>query len=284
MAKIDDLIKKYPKVRTSTAKIFNEGDKTPTKKYLEYLFKYWTNTPTHCKPISRELCELVMEFDSLLPYIENKDIYNKQYADIDKLVAVIRKARELKEEKTFVREDNVEVLIENDDYLLIRPLTLKGSMKYGAETRWCTTQANGNHFRNYTNRGFLYYLISKRVRNNGYNKIAFNIDRKTNVMTSLVEIYQQSDLNVEEYNVLNGGWTTFELFEIMMKIRANAYELSVLEKTKKDVDSVITKLKSIDLDTFFKNVDYVNKYDNSGSEYKEKLNNLLDTLTEKMNN
>ena len=282
MAKIDDLVKKYPQVRTTTARIFNEGDKTPTKKYLEYLFKSWVNKTIYNKVSSRELCELAMEFDSLSPYIENKDIYHKQYANIDQLRVIVKKARELKEEKTFVREGNVDVLIENDDYILIRPLTIRGSMKYGAETKWCTTQANGNHFKNYTSRGFLYYLISKKERNKGYNKVAFNINEKTNIMTTDVRIYQQTDLSVNEHNVLNGGWTTFELFEVMMKIRANAYELSILEKTKKDVETVITKLKSIDLDIFFKNVDYVNNYDNSGSEYKEKLNNLLDKLSEKM--
>lgn len=282
MAKIDDLIKKYPQVRTTTVRIFNEGDKTPTKKYLEYIFKYWSNTPTHEKLSSREICNLVMEFEDLLPYIENKDIYHKQYVNINQLITVVRNAKELKEEKTFVREDNIEVLIENDDYLLLRPLTLKGSIKYGAGTKWCTTQSSGTHFRNYTGRGFLYYLISKKERNTNYNKIAFNLDAKTNIMIHHVEIYNQADTNIYEGGMLNNKWSSFELFEIMMKIRSHAFELSILEKTKKDVDMVISKLRSIDLDTFFKNVEYVNNYDNSGGEYKEKLNNLLDTLSEKM--
>ena len=282
MAKIDDLIKKYPQVRATTARIFNEGDKTPTKKYLEYFFKYWVNTSTYGKLSSRDLCETIMEFDSLLPYIENKDIYHKEYSSFDRVFVVINRAKELKDEKTFVREEHVEVLIDNDAYLLIRPITLKGSMKYGAGTRWCTTQANGQYFKEYTNRGFLYYLVSKKERDKGCNKIAFNIDRKTDIMNREINIYNEADSTIRDNTMINSKWSTFEFFEIMMKIRTHAFELSVLDKTKKDVDAVITKLKSIDLDTFFKNVEFVNNYNNSGSEYKEKLNNLLDTLTEKM--
>ena len=39
MAKIDELRKKYPNVVMSVADRFFEGDKTPTKKYLEFMFK-----------------------------------------------------------------------------------------------------------------------------------------------------------------------------------------------------------------------------------------------------
>lgn len=41
MAKIDELRKRYPKVTTTVGNTFFEGDVTPTKKYLEYMFKYW---------------------------------------------------------------------------------------------------------------------------------------------------------------------------------------------------------------------------------------------------
>jgi hypothetical protein len=282
MAKIDDLLIKYPSVRKTTAKIFNECDKTPTKKYLEYLFKYWVNTPTYNKVSARELCEVVMDFETLLPYIENKDIYHKEYTRLNQVVTIVDRAKKLKEEKTFVREEHVEVLIENDDYILLRPLTLKGSMKYGAGTRWCTTSPNGRHFSDYTKRGFLYYLVSKKERNKGYNKIAFNINSRKDTMIDKVNIYNETDSLIVETTILNNKWLSFEFFEIIMKIRAHAFETSILEKTKNDVDNVITKLKSIDLDSFFKNIEFVNNYDNSGSEYKEKLNNLLDKLTEKM--
>lgn len=282
MAKIDDLLIKYPSVRKTTAKIFNECDKTPTKKYLEYLFKYWVNTPTYSKLSARNLCEVVMDFESLLPYIENKDIYHKQYTNLNQVLVIVNKAKELKEEKTFVREEHVEVLIENDDYLLLRPLTLKGSRKYGAGTRWCTTHANGIHFNNYTRRGFLYYLVSKKERNKGYNKIAFKIDSRKDIMISELNIFNEIDTMIGETVILNNKWLSFEFFEIITKIRAHAFEVTILEKTKNDIDNVITKLKSIDLDIFFKNIEFINNYDNSGSEYKEKLNSLLDKLTEKM--
>ena len=238
MAKIDELRKKYPKVIKSVADRFFEGDKTPTKKYLEFMFKMWatrTNRPTEAFS-SAQYVKVINQFDQLLPYIENKDIYSGQYKSIVQLFRVVDNAKVLKEENEFIREDHVDVLIENDDYLLISPLTLKGSLKYGADTKWCTASKSSPYqFKNYTIDGYLFYLISKKERGKNYNKVGFYARGKNEHLTSSYAIYNQIDTEVNEQKVILNGWTMFELFEIMVKIRVYTYEKYIIEKAKTDV-------------------------------------------------
>lgn len=284
MAKIDELIQKHPKVGTVAIRNFNELDTTPTKKYLPYLFQTWNRRSSirNFNWSSRQLAELVMEFDRLLPYIENKDIYSKDYLDLFFLKDVVLKAEETKQEKLFVKEDHVDVILENDNFFIVRPKTIEGSIKYGSGTKWCTTMKNYRYFKDYTDSNYLYYIISKTERNPNYNKLAVLTEGKKNIMSGSIRFWNEKDTEIDESRVTINNWSFYELFEIVTAIKTNAFELSILEKTKKDVDAVILKLKSIDLDVFIKNVEYVNNYDNSGNEYKEKLNNLLDVLSKKI--
>jgi hypothetical protein len=67
-------------------------------------------------------------------------------------------------------------LHEDEEWLIIKPLTYESSKKYGAGTRWCTSADNEDYqFYNYTNRGILIYTINKKT---GYKVATFkNIDK-----------------------------------------------------------------------------------------------------------
>ena len=43
MSKVDELRVKYPRVSEATFTKLVGGDRTPTKKYLEYMLKMWTS-------------------------------------------------------------------------------------------------------------------------------------------------------------------------------------------------------------------------------------------------
>ena len=68
-------------------------------------------------------------------------------------------------------------LHEDEEWLIIKPLTYESSKKYGAGTRWCTAADNEDYqFYNYTNRGILIYTINKKT---GYKVATFkNIDKE----------------------------------------------------------------------------------------------------------
>ena len=96
MAKFDEMVSKYLNVSKTIANKFNSADTTPTRKYLEYLFKIWHNR--HAQPIkftSERLIAWVTEFEIYNHLIENKDIYSSVYFDITHLIQVIQNAKNL---------------------------------------------------------------------------------------------------------------------------------------------------------------------------------------------
>ena len=284
MAKIDELKVKYPKVTSTVTEKFQEGDTTPTKKYLEYMFKMWSTKNERRFDMvltSDALIKKIKEFDTLLPYIENKDIYS--YKTFKALVDIIGLATVIKKDKEFVREDHIDVLVENDDYILMRPKTHEGSLKYGSNTKWCTASKNYSHtFRNYTRSGYLYYLISKKERNKNYDKIAFYSEDKTNLISGNYDIYNQIDNNINERLFITNGWSAYDLFEIMSKIRLHSYEINTIEKAKKDVEKTFETIKNIDLDDFLQKINLLERYGNEGNfEGKEEMEKIIRTLSEK---
>jgi len=153
MSKVDDLRNKYKSVSNSSFSKFVEADSTPTKKYLDFMLKTWEDRKAGGPyRTTGSIIDVVNKFHDLTPYIENKDIYSKEYyGNFGKLIDTVEIAQLAKEEKLFNKEEHINVLLETDEFLLLQPKTHKGSMKYGANTKWCTTAKNNESiFRNYT--------------------------------------------------------------------------------------------------------------------------------------
>jgi hypothetical protein len=69
-------------------------------------------------------------------------------------------------------EKQTKIVYEDDEWLLVRPLTYQSSKKYGANTKWCTTQSdNSEYFLKYSSKGVLIYCINKKT---GYKVASFN--------------------------------------------------------------------------------------------------------------
>jgi len=54
-----------------------------------------------------------------------------------------------------------QVIIDNEEWLVLKPLNMNASRKYGASTKWCTTQRDEGYFYDYSNRGIVLYILSK---------------------------------------------------------------------------------------------------------------------------
>ena len=109
-----------------------------------------------------EYCEkeLILDFMDLYQknYVENLDL--NTISDLDQLREVYHKAHS----KFIVKSSSKEVikLIDDEEWLVIRPLTFESSRSYGSGTKWCTTSKNNpNHFFRYYSRGILIYCINK---------------------------------------------------------------------------------------------------------------------------
>lgn len=281
MSKVDELRQKYKTIRKTTFETFVNGDKTKTKKYLPFMLSTWSNGPRLIK--SDYLVELVNKFDDLLPYIKNKDIYSEEYKDVKTFFKVINEAEELKDEKSFVREEHIDVLIETDDFIFVHPKTHKGSCKYGANTKWCTASRNDEEtFNDYMKSGYLVYLISKKQMDPTYSKLAFYCQNDT--MLDAIQVYNASDKTVRIQNVLSAGWSSDVFFRITSLYRAHGFNYRKITQAKEKISDVIKRLESVDFDILgeslkvvddFKENDYIN-------EVKEKINKFIENIKVKL--
>lgn len=103
----------------------------------------------------------VENFDSILK--SPKDITNYHPYFIQTLKNIVEENKSGKEKEKEVKSQ-VQKLFEDDEYLVLKPNTYEASCYYGAGTKWCTSSKDSKkHFRDYTNRGELYYFINKKT-------------------------------------------------------------------------------------------------------------------------
>lgn len=99
--------------------------------------------------------------------IEQNDL--SKYRSFEELISQMSIAEMKAEEKEM--ESQIMKIYEDTDWLMIRPLTHQASMKYGSNTKWCTTQtSNPEYFHKYTKKGVLIYCINKK---SGYKVASF---------------------------------------------------------------------------------------------------------------
>jgi len=124
------------------------------------------------------LIGIVKDFDKYQSQLQKKDI--NQYKNVEELddslfpFKVKEKEREL--------ENQTEKIYEDDGFLVLRPLSLPATCKYGSGTKWCVTQKDGQHFERYTSGGQkLYFILRKKGKlGQPFYKIAVHFDPNGN--------------------------------------------------------------------------------------------------------
>jgi len=139
-------------------------------KYLKWVFDQFNQNPDYT---FEEISNFAERFDKLSKNLVKKDIY--QYKDLTELLDIFKFYGSTKEEKKAGKK----VIFEDDNFLVVRPLTQDSSCYYGANTKWCTssTKEGKNKFDQYSSTGKLYYIISKKpmeLRN--LDKVALYVD------------------------------------------------------------------------------------------------------------
>jgi len=284
MSKVEELRVKYPKVTKPTFAKFVEADVTPTKKYLEFMLKTWDNKDKMMIYVTTKVViDIVKKFDSLLPYIENKDIYHKDYADLSLLSYVIDNAEIAKDEKTFVREEHVNVLLENDRYLLLQPVTHRGSLKYGAGSKWCTaSKRDPEVFNRYTKNGYLVYLIdkTKKVSNTG-SKMALYMEYSECPINGKVSFYNTIDSCVSISNTKTYEWDESDLFDITTTYRYYHIKMKNIKKDKDVVDGFVSTLSRLNFEQFEKSLSNLDDVD--ANTYTSKIKDKVEEFLIKLN-
>lgn len=281
MSKINELKIKFSNIRGNVFNQFVEGDRTRTKKYLPYMLKMWNKRSIEIKSVNHLIGE-VRRFDMLLPYIPLKDIYNQEYNDFEFLVEMNNRAEEVKEEKTFDRIEHCDVLDENERYLMVRPKTFRGSLKYGANTKWCTaSKSSESTFKRYFNSGYLVYIIDKTNKTGKKcSKIALYSDYAENPLIGDIRLYNSLDNEVNEDILLNEGWDHADIFNIVMLFR---YNLKNHKDLKVSIDFIHKFKNSIDKLNFNElSRHMINMDKNSNIEYFDEIKNVINKFKNKL--
>lgn len=265
MSKFEKVKQQYPSVGNAICTKFYNEDWTPTKKYFPYMVKLWDKKKASNDTFtSASLIKLMKQFDELLPYIDDKDISSEKYKSFGELEMAILKARVIKEEKTFVRDEHVMVLDETDDFIFLTPITHRGSLKYGANTRWCTAARGDEYtFNRYMKNGFLTYLISKNDKiHKNYAKIAFWSEEISAPFSGEVIIYNVIDDAVLDSQVIDAGWDISLIFKLITKFREKAYMKFKTQQAESNVKRKLQVMGGFDFAGLASDIQFLNDQTN----------------------
>ncbi len=281
MSKYDKIRAQFPSITEATCKKLYVEDWTPSKKYFPFMVQLWcSKSETRDMFTSQQLVKLMKKFDELLPYVENKDIYSSQYKSIANVQLAITKAEALKDEKTFVREEHVEILDETDEYVFLSPLTHRGSLKYGAGTRWCTASKHDEGtFNRYNKNGLLAYLILKNDNMSpNYRKLGFWSEEVQSPFSGEIMIYNANDDYVGDSQLMTAGWGPDTLFKLFTLFRQKCYMKIRTKNAESSVKRKLSALSNFDFQELQRDLDFLNHQTRRMSELHHELGGSVEHI------
>lgn len=195
--------------------------------------------------ICREDARLLNKFIELNErnLIEKKDVTSLK--TFDELILEISKA-EIKLWEKEMSKDVIKIY-EDEEWILIKPLTWLSSRKYGSSTKWCTAMVKTpEYFIRYTKEGILIYCLNKKNGNHvavykeliDHNELSFwdLLDKRIDSM--------EANLSLEVLNVIR---------QTISETKSNS-ELLSLEQKQKEQEFIIqweleNEVKKISLST-----------------------------------
>ena len=171
----EDLERKYS--GTLSQQVFDYVFNDPFMKKTNYKYgNFLFNSLRYSHPAKWELDDslsLLKKFDKFSKNLEKKDI--NQYEDLSDLSIELSDYKSKNQSKK-IDDTETEKVYEDPNILIVRPLTHKSSCKYGAGTRWCTTDYDKTHYDRYTSgtQGLYYIILKKFDQSNKFYKIAIH--------------------------------------------------------------------------------------------------------------
>lgn len=171
MSKIKKLKEDNPNFTIDLIDILSKKDPSGNNKYLKFMVDQSSNWVDWLREqinddLLSELYEVVNDFEDLSKknHIKNKDIYSyKTNEDIRDAISESKKHVS----KSIIKKKETIRLYEDDNWLLVQPLTSRSSEMYGKSTKWCVSSKEHSfdtHFNEYTRNGVLIFLIDKNVK------------------------------------------------------------------------------------------------------------------------
>ena len=150
-------------------------DPSPTKKYVYRIANWYVNDyGIHFGNVE----EYINMFEDYTKRGIIKPPYNdigryKTFDDLTNFIDGLENTKSNTEIENAVKRGEVEEIYENDDWIVIQPLSEQAARIYGSGTRWCISGHTNNQWNSYVEQGAtIYFAISKIKRNDRKNKIA----------------------------------------------------------------------------------------------------------------
>ncbi len=241
--KLRELRTKYG-VSERSASLVNRIDPTTNKKYIEWLFKvrYYKTTTDKYRVNTEFPASMESDVRSALYWYE-KNLNGKipkELRDINKFKTITEFMTKIAEIATPSRADiknNVRVVLDNDRFKVIVPLSYESSKLYGSGTKWCTTQKS--YYKNYTSRGVLYYIVDKTL-NRKFGLVINNTNGRSTPNENNFAFFNNEDasVNVRMIKMIYGDNFNPVILAIktdFVKCMKNMMKKVVLEKAVKNI-------------------------------------------------
>jgi hypothetical protein len=171
MSRIDKIKQQNPELNVNLIDVIAKLDPSNTNKYVDFLVKMFKQqlvdvvtgevnnlTLVAEKLIGKENHVLLKKFEehSKANRIKNPDI--SSYKDWKMISSAIIEADEVVRLKEL--EKQTKKLFENDDWLVLIPLSLEASQNYGKGTKWCITQET--HWKRYMSNYKIIFILNRK--------------------------------------------------------------------------------------------------------------------------
>ena len=172
MSRIDKLKEQHPELNITVIDMLARVDPTDSYKYTEFLIKELKQSIKDdgiidialnlgIELIGNDNVVTLNEFEQHVKAnrIQNKDI--SQYKSFEQIKEQVRIAEEIVRQKEL--EKQVEKLFEDDEYLVLIPLTKESNQTYGSKTKWCTTMDYNGYWEKYSENYKFIFILNKQT-------------------------------------------------------------------------------------------------------------------------
>jgi hypothetical protein len=259
MSRIDRLKEQHPELNITIVDMLAAVDPTDTYKYTEFLIKMFKKSFTGNEKenialtlgtdlVGDKYSKNLNEFEEHVKAnrIQKKDI--SQYTSFDEIKEQVKMAEEIVKQKEL--EKQIEKLFEDDEYIVLIPLTKESNQIYGSNTKWCTTMESGGYWEKYSENYKIIFVLNKQTG----KKIAIS---KGIYSVEGVKVWDQmdNDINIFETNIPSN---IYEVISKSLSITDTNQEI-YNRKFPKKIEYVSTNDDSEDFSR------YVNNNDSSSS-------------------
>lgn len=199
--KLFDAIQKYGNtVNSGILHQLYSGDPSETKKYFNWMIVQRLQDQNISPSV---IVNVVDSFHQNIHKITNESVAGLDVSDrikrtpkdinvynLSELIDVVQAIKQYKSKRE-TKQEGIDIIYEDDRWLVLRPLTQEASCYYGSGTKWCTAAKYDNRFFSYTREALLIYFIDKSRQEGRYYRMALHMRILND--ESIIHWYDESD-------------------------------------------------------------------------------------------